>query len=106
MFGLVLGPTWCPIYVSGVSRASTITVDLTYNPAVLRVRTMQEGSFLRQGGTNVVFTPNTEAATGRIDLAFVRTGDAVGASGSGLLVGDSVRRRSGREHRRSQSVAS
>ena len=37
------------------------------------------------GGTNVVFTPNTDAATGRIDLAFVRTGDKVGASGSGLL---------------------
>ena len=49
------------------------------------MRTVQEGSFLRQGGTNVVFTPNTDAATGRVDLAFVRTGDNVGASGSGLL---------------------
>ena len=32
-----------------------------------------------------MFTPNTDAATGRVDLAFVRTGDKVGASGSGLL---------------------
>jgi hypothetical protein len=58
---------------------------VTYNPAVLRMRTVQEGSFLRMGGVNVVFTPNTDAAAGRVDLAFVRTGDKVGASGSGLL---------------------
>jgi general secretion pathway protein D len=79
------GPYMVPIYASSVSRASTVTLTLTYNPAVLRMRTVQEGSFLRQAGTNVVFTPNTDAATGRVDLAFVRTGDKVGASGSGLL---------------------
>ena len=79
------GPYLVPIYASNVSRASTVTLTVTYNPAVLRMRTVQEGSFLRMGGTNVVFTPNSDAATGRIDLAFVRTGDKVGASGSGLL---------------------
>jgi hypothetical protein len=79
------GPYLVPIYVSNVSRASTATLTVTYNPAVLRMRTVQEGSFLRQSGANVVFTPNTDAATGRVDLAFVRTGDKVGASGSGLL---------------------
>jgi type II secretory pathway component GspD/PulD (secretin) len=79
------GPYLVPIYVSNVSRASTLTLTLTYNPAVLRVRAIQEAGFMRQGAANVVFTPNTDAATGRIDLAFVRTGDSVGASGSGLL---------------------
>ncbi len=79
------GPYLVPVYISGVSRASTLTVTVRFNPAVLRMRTMQEGSFLRQGGVNVVFTPNSDAATGRLDLTFVRTGDAAGASGSGLL---------------------
>jgi len=79
------GPYLVPIYVSNVSRAATVTLTVTYNPAILRMRTVQEGSFLRQSGVNVVFTPNSDAATGRIDLAFVRTGDTVGASGSGLL---------------------
>jgi general secretion pathway protein D len=79
------GPYMVPVYLSNVSRASTVTLTVTYNPAVLRMRTVQEGSFLRQGGANVVFTPNTDAATGRVDLAFVRTGDKLGASGSGLL---------------------
>jgi general secretion pathway protein D len=79
------GPYMVPIYANSVSRASMVTLTVTYNPAVLRMRTVQEGSFLRQAGTNVVFTPNTDAAIGRVDLAFVRTGDKVGASGSGLL---------------------
>ncbi len=79
------GPYLVPIYVSGISRASMVTVTLTFNPSILRMRTVQEGSFLRQAGANVVFTPNTDQAIGRIDLTFVRTGDAVGASGSGLL---------------------
>jgi general secretion pathway protein D len=79
------GPYIAPVYISGVSRASTVTVTVTFNPTMLRVRTIQEGSFLRQGAANVVFTPNTDPAQGRIDLAFVRTGDTIGASGSGLL---------------------
>ena len=79
------GPYMVPVYIQGVSRVSTATVTVTYNPAILRVRGVQEGSFMRQGALNVVFTPNTDAATGRIDLTLVRTGDTVGASGSGLL---------------------
>ena len=79
------GPYMVPVYASSVSRASTVTLTVTYNPAVLRMRTVQEGSFLRMGGVNVVFTPNIDAASGRVDLAFVRTADAIGASGSGLL---------------------
>jgi general secretion pathway protein D len=80
------GPYTVPIYVNNVARAATVTLTVTYNPAVLRMRMVQEGSFLRQGGfNNVVFTPNSDTATGRVDLAFVRTADTVGASGSGLL---------------------
>ena len=79
------GPYMVPIYMNNVSRASTVSVTVTFNPAVLRMRTVQEGSFLRQGSMNVVFTPKTDPATGRVDLAFVRTGDSVGASGTGLL---------------------
>jgi hypothetical protein len=80
------GPYTVPIYVNNVARATTVTLTVTYNPAVLRMRMVQEGSFLRQGGVNnVVFTPNSDTASGRVDLAFVRPGDSVGASGSGLL---------------------
>ena len=79
------GPYLVPVYVAGIARASTVTVTVTFNPSILRMRVVQEGSFLRQGGANVVFTPNTDPGIGRIDLTFVRPGDSVGASGSGLL---------------------
>jgi hypothetical protein len=60
---------------------------VNFNPSALRVRSIQEGNFLRQGNVPVSFIPNIDAPIGRIDLTFVRTGDAVGASGSGLLAG-------------------
>ena len=55
------------------------------NATTLRVRAVQEGSFLRQGGTSVTFTQQVDAGAGRVDISMARTGDAVGASGSGLL---------------------
>jgi type II secretory pathway component GspD/PulD (secretin) len=81
------GPYMVPVFISGASRLSTITVTVSFNPAALRVRTIQEGSFLRQGGTPATFTNKVDSTIGRIDLTFVRTGDTVGASGSGLLAG-------------------
>jgi len=74
-----------PISISGASRVSTMTLTLTFNQAVLRVRTVQEGSFMRQGGASVTFNQQVDATIGRVDLTIVRTGDAIGASGSGLL---------------------
>jgi len=53
----------------------------------------QDGSFLRQGaprsGVHLTAAGHSkvDAATGRVDLTFVRTGDTIGASGSGLLSG-------------------
>ena len=79
------GPYTVPISITGVSQLSTVTITLTFDPSALRVRSVQEGSFMRQGGLAVTFTQNVDAATGRIDLTLARTMDATGASGSGLL---------------------
>jgi len=68
-----------------VSRLSAITLTVTYNPAVLRVRTVLDGTFMRQGGVAASFTPRIDAAAGRVDIAIVRTADQTGASGNGLL---------------------
>jgi len=77
------GPYTVPISVTGVSRLSTITLSLTFDAAVLSVRAVQEGSFMRQGGLAVTFTQSVEG--GRVDLTLARTADGIGASGSGLL---------------------
>jgi general secretion pathway protein D len=79
------GPYTVPISVTNAPRTSTVTVTLTFNPAILKVRTVQEGSFMRQGGTSAQFTQQVDPAAGRVDMTIVRDADVVGASGSGLI---------------------
>ena len=79
------GPYTVPLSVSNASRLSVLTLTVTYNPSVLRVRSVQEGSFMTQGGVKAAFSQRADAASGRVDIAVTRTGDQIGASGTGLL---------------------
>ena len=79
------GPYTVPVSIAGVSQLSTISLTLLFDPSVLRVRTVQEGSFLRQGGVQVTFTQQVDAAAGRIDFTATRMSDSTGAAGTGLL---------------------
>jgi general secretion pathway protein D len=84
-FQVAGGPYTVPLSINNASRAAVMTLTVTYNPNVLRVRNVQDGTFMRQGGVATTFTPQIDAAAGRVDIAITRTGDQVGASGSGLL---------------------
>jgi general secretion pathway protein D len=77
------GPYNIPISITGAQRLSTVTLTMVFDPARLRVRTVQEGSFLRAGGANVTFSQ--QVGRGRIDITIVRGPDVTGASGTGLL---------------------
>jgi general secretion pathway protein D len=79
------GPYTVPVSIAGASRLSAVTVSITFNPALLRVRSVSEGTFMRQGNVTPTFTQQVDAGAGRIDIAIVRAGDQVGASTSGLL---------------------
>ena len=79
------GPYTVPVSITGASMISGATLTITFNPSALRVRAIQEGSFMRSGGVNATFTQQVDAASGRIDIAIVRAGDATGVSGTGLL---------------------
>jgi hypothetical protein len=79
------GPYTVPISVGGASRLSTISVSIAFNPAVLRVRSVQEGTFMRQGGITPTFTQQVDPSSGRIDIAITRPNDQTGAVGTGLL---------------------
>jgi hypothetical protein len=79
------GPYTVPISVSGASQLSSITLTVTFNPGTVRIRSVQEGSFMRTGGVAAVFTQQVDAASGRIDIAIVRPGDTTGVAGTGLL---------------------
>jgi general secretion pathway protein D len=77
------GPYTVPISITNAARVSTVTLTLLYDPAVLRVRAVNEGSFMRAGGANATFTQ--EPTPGRVDITIARSSDATGASGTGLL---------------------
>jgi general secretion pathway protein D len=79
------GPYTVPISASNASQLSSVTLTLNYNPAAVRVRTVQEGSFMRAGGGPATFTQRADAAAGRVDIAIVRTGDVTGVAGTGML---------------------
>lgn len=79
------GPYTVPISIAGASRVSTLTVSITYNPALVRVRNVQEGTFMRQGGSSPAFNSQIDDKSGRIDIVITRPGDKTGASTSGLL---------------------
>jgi hypothetical protein len=79
------GPYTVPISVTGASQLSSVSLTVTYNPAAVRVRTVQEGTFMRAGGVSAAFTQQSDAAAGRVDLAIVRPGDTTGVAGTGML---------------------
>jgi type II secretory pathway component GspD/PulD (secretin) len=78
------GPYTVPISISGATRISMLSLSITYNPAVLRVRSVQEGTFMRQGGIAATFTSQPDPG-GRVDVVITRPGDQTGAVGTGLL---------------------
>jgi general secretion pathway protein D len=84
-FTIAGGPYTVPVSMNNASRVSTLTLTVTFNPNVLRVRTVQEGTFMRQGSVTATFTPRIDVAAGRVDIAITRAADQTGASGSGLL---------------------
>jgi general secretion pathway protein D len=73
------------LQVANASRLSSVALTLTYNPAALRVRSVQQGFFMSSSGSAVAFTEDHTTTPGRIDLIIVRTGDSTGAAGNGLL---------------------
>jgi general secretion pathway protein D len=77
------GPYTVALSITGAQRLSTMTLTLVYDPTKLRVRAVQEGSFMRAGGVNVAFTQ--QASGNRVDITLARGADATGASGTGVL---------------------
>jgi hypothetical protein len=77
------GPYTVALSIADAARLSTITLTLTYDPMLLRVRSAQEGSFMRLGGAAATFTQ--QLSPGRVDVTIARSADATGATGTGLL---------------------
>ena len=63
------GPYTVPIAISNASRLSLMSVSLTYNPALVRVRSVQEGPFFARAASRrrstSRSTPTPAASTSR-----------------------------------------
>ena len=79
------GPYTAPIQISDVTQLGSVRLTVTYNPAVLKARTVTQGSFMTNGGVATTFTPQINEAAGRIDILIGRPAGAPGVSGAGLL---------------------
>jgi general secretion pathway protein D len=77
------GPYNVPITVSNAVGLTTISITVAFDPQRLRVRSVQEGSFMRSGGVNATFAQ--QVSPGRVDITITRANDTAGASGTGLL---------------------
>jgi len=84
-FRLSGGPYTVPISITGASQISSVSLTITYNPAVLRISAAQEGTFLRAGGVAAVFNQQPDPSGGRLDIAIIRPNDLTGVAGTGLL---------------------
>src|SRR5207248_1088024 len=73
------GPYTVPISITDATRLSTLTLTLTFDATKLRVRSVNEGTFMRAGGVNVTFTQQVNG--NRIDITLARAADATGATG-------------------------
>ncbi|HUR22027.1 MAG TPA: cohesin domain-containing protein, partial [Vicinamibacterales bacterium] len=78
-------PYTVPLSVANANRLASLTLAVTYNPAVLRATVVNEGSLMRGDGGATSFVPKIDANTGRIDLVITRPGDKIGVIGNGLL---------------------
>jgi general secretion pathway protein D len=79
-FQMAEGVRPIPVQISGVTQLGSITLTMTYNPAVLRAEAATLGDAMKQGNVTPTFTPKIDAAAGRVDIVITRTGDAAGAS--------------------------
>jgi general secretion pathway protein D len=84
-FQVAGGPYTVPVTINNATRLSVITLTVTFNPALLHARQVQDGTFMRQGGVTATFAPKIDNTAGRIDISIARVADQTGASTSGIL---------------------
>ena len=55
-----------------MSDLGSVSVTVTYNPAVLQAVSVSPGPLMQQGGVAPAFTPRIDQAAGRIDIVLTR----------------------------------
>jgi general secretion pathway protein D len=79
------GPHSVPIQISGAVAVASVTLNITFDPNVVRMATITQGSFLMQGGVNPTVTAGGAPVPGRLEMTISRPALHTGANGSGVL---------------------
>jgi hypothetical protein len=79
------GPHTMPISIANAPPIVSLSLTITFDPAIVKPQAVTQGSFMMQGGASATFVPRIDAAAGRIDIALSRPASAGGASSSGLI---------------------
>jgi general secretion pathway protein D len=78
-------PFTVPLTISNVKDVNTVSVTITYNPAVVQAASVSQGSFLTQGGVQPAFVPKIDGQAGRVEIAIARPSGGATTTGSALL---------------------
>lgn len=73
------------VQIDGVERLYSAPLFVSYDPALLELVGVEEGSFLAQGGQSTVFSHSPNSATGQVVVGYKQGVGGPGASGSGQL---------------------
>jgi general secretion pathway protein D len=73
------------VQVKDVEQLYSAPLFVSYDPEVLELVSINEGSFLNQGGQSTVFSSSPNRATGQVIVGYKQGIGGEGASGSGTL---------------------
>jgi len=71
--------------VSGAQDLVSVPLRIQYDPALVRVVSVDDGGFLGQGGQHVEITQQDDPAKGTLQLAAIRSPNSGGSSGQGIV---------------------
>lgn len=81
----VNGPVNIEVRVDNAKDLSSATLSIAFDPAVLTLKEVVEGDFMKKDGKNVSLVSSTPPSGGTVDVQINRVTDEKGISGSGTL---------------------
>jgi general secretion pathway protein D len=73
------------VQVKDIEKLYSAPLFVSYDPAVLELMNINEGTFLKQDGQSTVFSSSPNRTTGQVIVGYKQGAGGKGASGSGDL---------------------
>ena len=80
------GKSFVTISLENAQNVSSLDLNLSFDPKVLKLLDVQEGGFMTQDGRPSTLVPRIENETGKFNATLTRMADAPGVNGAGRLL--------------------